>query len=80
MLFTSEKTYGCELRGIFFCFQSDFYKINGTYYSPAFTITTPTLLKQVTWLLNVLRHLTQMTATARLVKNIVLSYFMGSAT
>ncbi|XP_026321132.1 carbohydrate sulfotransferase 11 isoform X1 [Hyposmocoma kahamanoa] len=26
--------------------ESDFYKINGTYYAPAFTITTPTLLKQ----------------------------------
>ncbi|CAB3228835.1 unnamed protein product [Arctia plantaginis] len=25
--------------------ESDFYKINGTYYAPAFTITTPTMLK-----------------------------------
>lgn len=33
----------------FLLFQRDFYRINGTYYAPAFTITTPTLLRtQVT--------------------------------
>lgn len=29
----------------FLLLQSDFYKINGTFYAPAYTITTPTMLR-----------------------------------